>query len=275
MPTTPDQYAVFGNPISHSKSPQIHREFARATDQLLTYCAIEAPLDGFAQSVESFRQGGGCGCNVTVPFKGVACELADELSEDAVIAGAVNTLQWDESGRLLGFNTDGKGLLRDLQDNLGIDLIGLRILIIGAGGAAAGVIAPLLRAQPQQLVVINRTISRAVGLVAQFSQLSAGVLSVAPVESPGSDYDLVINATSAGLSGQVPTLPTGLFAEGGRAYDLVYADRPTAFMTWALTQGAATVSDGLGMLVEQAAEAFFIWRGMRPATARVILSLRG
>jgi len=274
MSTTPDQYAVFGNPIGHSKSPQIHMAFAAATGQQLSYRAIEAPIGGLADAIAHFRSGGGCGCNVTVPFKADAFALAEQVDEAAQLAGAVNTLYWDESGKLQAFNTDGKGLLRDLQHNLGIDLAGRRILIIGAGGAAAGVVYPLLLAEPKELVIINRTASRAQALVNQFLQVADDRLRVASMSDPGNDYDLVINATSAGLSGEMPELPESLFAAHSWAYDLVYADEPTQFMRWSTAHGAASCSDGLGMLVEQAAEAFFIWRGVRPMTQEVIQGLR-
>ncbi len=273
MPTT-DQYAVFGHPIGHSKSPAIHRAFADATQQRLTYRAIEAPLEGFTDALHAFRREGGCGCNVTVPFKGDACSAADWLDPDAALAGAVNTLRWDESGRLLGFNTDGKGLLRDLQQNLSVELAGRRVLMVGAGGAAAGVIGPLLQAQPEELVVVNRTHQRAESLVEKFSAIADGRLKTAPLQTPGLGYDLVVNATSAGLTGEMPTLPDGLFGADGWAYDLVYADAPTAFLRWAAAAGASHRHDGLGMLVEQAAEAFFIWRGIRPETALIISGLR-
>ncbi len=275
MPDPVDQYAVFGNPVSHSKSPLIHQAFARATQQQLTYGAIEAPIEGFAQAVNAFHSAGGCGCNVTVPFKVDAYELADSLDDDAASSGAVNTLKWSKSGQLLGFNTDGKGLLRDLQDNLNIELAGQKILIVGAGGAAAGVILPLLGSGPRELSVVNRTPDRAQRLVENFLPQASGRLSAATLDNPGGDYDLVINATSASLSGQTPNLPAGLFAANGQAYDLAYADQPTAFLRWAITQGVNHLSDGLGMLVEQAAEAFFIWRGVRPVTAEVIRTLRG
>ena len=269
-----DQYAVFGHPVGHSKSPQIHRAFAAATAQQLSYQAIQAPVDGFAAAVADFRLAGGVGCNVTVPFKADAYELADQLDEEAQLAGAVNTLQWDSAGKLLGFNTDGKGLLRDLQHNLGIDLADRKILLVGAGGAAAGVIHPLLQALPAKLVVINRTASRAEALVQRFSSVADGRFSSATMASPGKGFDLVLNATSASLSGELPDLPAQLFSADSWAYDLAYADQPTPFLRWAQQQGVAQRRDGLGMLVEQAAEAFHLWRGVRPETAAVISQLR-
>ncbi len=264
-----DQYAVFGNPVGHSKSPLIHTAFAEQTGQRLIYSAIEAPIGGFAAAVEAFRHAGGSGCNVTVPFKRDAFELASELDKEAVLSGAVNTLVWNGAG-IAGFNTDGKGLLRDLQQNLGIELQGRRVLLVGAGGAAAGVLRPLLTAAPAQLVVCNRSPARAQQLVERFSRETAVPLMAAPMDQPGGDYDLVINATSASLSDQVPSLPAGLFGDQGVAYDLAYADQPTAFLRWATGHGAQHCHDGWGMLVEQAAEAFLIWRGVRPETAPVI-----
>ena len=269
-----DQYAVFGHPVGHSKSPQIHLAFAAETDQPLTYRAIEAPIDNFAQAVTEFRSAGGVGCNVTVPFKADAYEMADQLDQQAQLAGAVNTLYWDSSEKLIGCNTDGKGLLQDLQHNLGIELAGKRILLVGAGGAAAGIIHPLLQALPEQLVVINRTASRADDLVQRFSQVADGRFSSAPMEKPGQGFDLVLNATSASLSGELPDLPGQLFGPDSWAYDLAYADQPTPFLRWAELQGVNHRVDGLGMLVEQAAEAFLLWRGVRPKTAAVIKQLR-
>ena len=269
-----DQYAVFGHPVGHSKSPQIHLAFAAQTDQQLSYRAIEAPVDDFAQAITDFRTAGGVGCNVTVPFKADACAMADQLDQQAALAGAVNTLYWDSSEKLIGCNTDGKGLLRDLQHNLGMTLAGKRILLVGAGGAAAGVIHPLLQALPEQLVVINRTASRAEELVQRFSGVADGRFSCASMDNPGQGFDLVLNATSASLSGELPDLPAGLFGDDSWAYDLAYADQPTSFLRWAELQGVNHRADGLGMLVEQAAEAFQLWRGVRPETAAVINQLR-
>ena len=248
--------------------------FAAATGQQLSYRTIEAPIGGLADALAHFRRDGGRGCNVTVPFKADAFALAEQVDQAGQLAGAVNTLHWDESGRLQAFNTDGTGLLRDLQQNLGLDLAGRRILIIGAGGAAAGVVYPLMLAEPKELVIINRTASRAQILVKQLSQVARDRLRAAPMSAPGSGFDLVINATSAGLSGEMPELPENLFTAESWAYDLVYADEPTQFMRWSLAHGAVNCSDGLGMLVEQAAEAFFIWRGVRPETQEVIQGLR-
>ncbi|HMM47155.1 MAG TPA: shikimate dehydrogenase [Thiobacillaceae bacterium] len=262
-----DRYAVFGHPIAHSKSPSIHAAFARQTRQDLSYEAILAPLDGFAASVAAFVAAGGRGANVTVPFKEEAYRLADDLSARAERAGAVNTLSF-EAGRILADNTDGAGLVADLTRNLHRVLAGSRILVLGAGGAARGVIGPLLDEQPAVLVIANRTVSRAQELAAVFGD---GIRACG-FDALDGTYDLAINATAASLAGELPPLPPGLFTPGTLAYDMMYG-RDTPFLAFARTQGAAT-ADGLGMLVEQAAEAFHSWRGIRPETAPVIASLR-
>jgi len=261
-----DRYAVFGNPIAHSKSPRIHAEFARQTGQDLRYDAILAPLDDFAGCVREFRAEGGRGANVTVPFKEQAFALADGLSARAEAAGAVNTLSFD-GGIMLGDNTDGIGLVRDLGDNLGMALAGKRILLLGAGGAARGVILPLMECAPAELLIANRTAARAVELADRFGCRGCGFDSLG-----GQSFDLVINATSASLAGDAPALPPGIYAPGGLAYDMMYG-RDTPFLQAARAEGAHT-ADGLGMLVEQAAEAFSVWRGVRPDAAPVIGMLR-
>ncbi len=266
----PDRYAVFGNPIAHSKSPLIHAEFARQTGQDLVYEARLAPLDGFVAAVEAFRAEGGKGANVTVPFKGEAFRYATALTERARLAEAVNTLRFDEDG-VLGDNTDGVGLVRDLTRNLGQAIGGRRVLLLGAGGAARGVLGPLLAEAPARLVIANRTADRARALAERFSGFG-------PVEGGGYEalaglaFDVVINATSTGLSDELPPLPPTVFAPGALAYDMMYG-RATPFMAFAEQRGAR-VSDGLGMLVEQAAESFWLWRGIRPDTAPVIALLR-
>ena len=262
-----DRYAVFGHPIAHSKSPQIHAAFARQTGQDMTYEAILAPTDGFAASVAAFIAAGGRGANVTVPFKEDAFRLANRLSPRAQLAGAVNTLSFDATG-IVGDNTDGAGLVADLTRNLGRPLAGRRILLIGAGGAARGVIGPLLEQRPAALVVANRTAARADALAALFGN---GV-SACGLDGIEGAFDLVINATAASLAGELPPLPPAIFAPGCLAYDMMYG-RDTPFLAFARQYGAAT-ADGLGMLVEQAAEAFHLWRGVRPATAPVIAQLR-
>ena len=262
-----DRYAVFGHPIAHSKSPLIHAAFARQTGQDMAYEAILAPLDGFAASVAAFIAAGGSGANVTVPFKEAAFKLAQRLSPRAECAGAVNTLSFHADG-ILGDTTDGAGLVADLTRNLHCMLSGKRILLLGAGGAARGVIAPLLDQQPAGLVIANRTVSRAQELAELFGR---GV-SACSFESADAPFDVVINATSASLAGELPPLSPRVFGANTLAYDMMYG-RDTPFLGFARAQGAVT-ADGLGMLVEQAAEAFYLWRGVRPDTAPVIASLR-
>ena len=262
-----DRYAVFGHPIAHSKSPQIHAAFARQTGQDMRYEAILAPLDGFDASVAAFIAAGGRGANVTVPFKEEAYRLADTLSPRAQRAGAVNTLVFAD-GRIEGDNTDGAGLVADLVDNLHRPLAGQRVLLLGAGGAARGVIEPILGKAPATLVIANRTVARAQELAALFG----GKIVACGFGAVEGTFDLVINATSASLSGELPPLPAHVFTHDTLAYDMMYG-RDTPFLAMARGLGAAT-ADGLGMLVEQAAEAFFRWRGVRPDTAPVIASLR-
>lgn len=270
-----DRYAVIGNPVEHSLSPAIHEEFARVTGQDIAYGRILAPLDGFREAVLRFRAEGGKGLNVTLPFKHEAWRLATEKSGYALAAGAVNTLSF-RGDQVVGDNTDGIGLVRDLTRNLRLSLRGRRVLLMGAGGASYGVVEPLLREQPQCLVVANRTLEKAIALVANFEKLQHFApegLSARPYEQlAGLRFDLVINATSAGLQGAMPPLPEGVFAPGALAYDMVYARR-TPFLEFARAQGART-ADGLGMLVEQAAESFFIWRGVYPETGSAIALLR-
>ncbi|MEW5965544.1 MAG: shikimate dehydrogenase [Pseudomonadota bacterium] len=262
-----DRYAVFGHPIAHSKSPLIHAAFARQTGQDLRYEALLAPLDGFAASVAAFAAAGGRGANVTVPFKEEAYRLADRLSPRAQLAGAVNTLSFDAAG-IAGDNTDGAGLVADLTRNLRRNLAGSRILLLGAGGAARGAIGPLLDQQPAALIVANRTVGRA----QELAQLFGRGVSACGFDSIDSEFDLVVNATAASLAGELPPLQAAIFAPGCLAYDMMYG-RDTPFLAFAREHGAAT-ADGLGMLVEQAAEAFYLWRGVRPDTAPVIASLR-
>ena len=268
-----DRYAVFGNPIKHSKSPDIHARFAQQCSQTMIYRAVRIDPDGFATAATQFFEGGGAGLNVTVPFKRDAFEFADRLSERASRAGAVNTLARAEDGGIEGDNTDGIGLVRDLIANLGWAVQGLRVLLIGAGGAARGVLEPLLREKPRELLVVNRTAARAEQLAQEFADI--GPLVGGAYELIGArQFDLVINATSAGLSGAVPDLPGSLLTERSCCYDMVYGAEPTAFMRWSAHHAAWAVADGLGMLVEQAAESFYIWRGARPDTGPVINQLR-
>lgn len=260
-----DRYALVGNPVGHSKSPRIHTEFARATGQDLEYGLIEAPLDGFAQAVERFRAEGGKGLNVTLPFKEQAFALCRSVSERARLAGVANTLILEQG---FGDNTDGVGLVRDLASQ-GVPLQGRGILLLGAGGAARGVIGALLEAGARRLVIANRTVPKAKALAARF----AGTSGCGYEELSGESFDIVVNATSAGLTGETPALPAALFKPQALAYEMVYG-RETPFMAAARKAGAR-VSDGLGMLVEQAAESFFLWRGVRPPTRPVLASLRG
>ncbi len=267
-----DHYAVIGNPIEHSKSPQIHALFARQTGQDLDYCALLAPLDDFAGTLRDFLATG-LGVNITVPFKEQAWALVDQHTPAAERAGAVNTIQRLSDGRLLGDNTDGKGLVRDIEVNNQLPLKGLRILLVGAGGAARGVIQPLLAAGPDQLCVVNRTVSKAEELAVLFAD--QGPISAAGFEWIEEPVDLIINATSASLGGSVPAISPHLIKPGHTVcYDMMYAKEPTAFNRWAAEHDAASCIDGLGMLVEQAAEAFLLWRGVRPETQAVLEALR-
>lgn len=275
---TPVRFAVIGHPVKHSRSPYIHQQFAAQTRISLTYERLEAPLDGFKQTVSRFFSDGGGGLNVTVPFKLEAWELAREhLSTRARQAQAVNTL-WMRQGILHGCNTDGVGLVSDLK-RLGVMDNEAKILLVGAGGAARGVMGPLLETGCSQLHIVNRTADRARQLVAEWHAsdastrqvLTAG--SLAEAVRPGG-WDLVINASASSLGGLAPDLPSGLYAQGAWAYDMMYAAEPTAFMKQARSDGATHVSDGLGMLVGQAAESFFLWHGIRPEVLPVLTSLR-
>lgn len=269
-----DRYAVVGNPVAHSLSPRIHQVFAAQTGQDLSYERLLAPTDEFTDTVGEFFRTGGKGLNVTVPFKQEAWALADERGALAERAGAVNTLSFLPDGRVRGDNTDGIGLLRDLTVNQDLKLTGLRILVLGAGGAVRGVLEPLLGEKPTTLHIANRTAENAESLAADFSDL--GPVSGGGFESvAGHQYDLIINGTAAGLTGEVPPIAGTCLGDGGWCYDMVYGAEPTAFVRWGKTQGAARALDGLGMLVEQAAESFFIWRGLKPDTAVVITQLRG
>lgn len=275
------RYAVFGNPIAHSKSPQIHTLFAQQCSQDMHYEAILAPLDGFAASLRDFIAAGGSGANVTVPFKEEAFRLATQLTMRAQAAGAVNTLIFETDvspshgegvggkTHIVGDNTDGAGLLHDIQINLGFAIAGKRVLLLGAGGAARGVVLPLLHESPAALVIVNRTAEKARKLVDAFAAEAHEILSSSTFDQlAGRSFDLVINATSAGLANAELPLPASVFASGCLAYEMVYG-RETSFMRQAKNANARVV-DGLGMLVEQAAEAFYVWRGVRPETASVI-----
>jgi shikimate dehydrogenase len=268
-----DHYAVMGNPIAHSKSPRIHTLFAAQFGHDIEYRAILVEPGHFAQAVADFQAQGGKGLNVTVPYKEEAWALAATRSTRAQRAGAVNTLQLDPSGLHYGDNTDGVGLIRDLKNNQGCQLAGRHLLLLGAGGAARGVIEPLLDEQPSLLLIANRTPEKAVELARDFHE--SGRFEGCGLDTlAGRSFDVIINATAAGLRGEVPALPSGVVQTHSWCYDMMYADKPTAFMRWAQERGAERTLDGLGMLVEQAAEAFFLWRGVRPATEPVIQSLR-
>jgi shikimate dehydrogenase len=270
-----ERYAVVGHPVAHSLSPRIHAAFAAATGQAMTYGLLEAPVDGFVETVEAFFAGGGAGLNVTVPFKEQAASWVDELSPEAAAAGAVNTIAPVTRG-FRGHNTDGAGLVRDLSRGCREPLAGARLLLIGAGGAARGVLRPLLAEAPAVLVLANRNVERARSLLAE---LPADAPAVAvPLDAAAGPYDVVINATAAGLDGAVAEVPAAA-VRGAFCYDLMYgapaSAATTAFCDWALRQGARRAVDGLGMLVEQAALAFTIWRGVEPDTASVLAALRG
>ena len=263
-----DRYAVFGNPARHSKSPMIHGAFAQATGQDMTYEVIEPPVDGFAAAVHAFRAGGGRGGNVTMPFKLEAFALATDRSERAELAGAANALRF-EGERILAENFDGVGLVNDIQRNLGFAIEGRRVLLLGAGGAVRGVLRPFLDQKPALLVIANRTVAKAKALgemFARFGNLVAGGYPDLGVQS----FDLVVNATSASMRAELPPVTRAAFLPGCLAYDLVYGKGLTPFLALAREAGARRQADGVGMLVEQAAEAFEWWRGVRPETRPLI-----
>jgi shikimate dehydrogenase len=266
-----DRYAVIGNPVAHSKSPEIHARFAGQTGEAISYERLLAPLDRFGETVAAFIDAGGRGANVTVPFKLDAFSLATELSVRAQAAGAVNTLRFD-GDNIYGDNSDGVGLVTDIVHNAGVSLHGKRLLLLGAGGAARGVLLPLLEQRPAELTIANRTLDKA-ELLAQAFSASQGVLRASGYDALDGAYDVIINATSASLADALPPLDGAVFAAGALAYDMMYSRDATPFMRFAEGHGAA-VRDGLGMLVEQAAESFFVWRGIRPETGPVHAALR-
>lgn len=272
LESVPDRYAVIGNPIQHSKSPQVHALFAQQTRQAICYERLLAPVDRFADSVHEFIAQGGRGANVTVPFKLEAFALAQELTPRAKAAGAVNTLSFSAAG-IKGDNTDGIGLVRDITQNAGVPLKNRLVLLLGAGGAARGVILPLIEENITSLVIANRTQPRAMELAQQFSHSGTPVSSAA-FDQLDQRFDVIINATSASLDSELPPLPDCVFGPQTLAYDMMYGAQPTIFMQHAAQRGTA-VRDGLGMLIEQAAESFFVWRGIRPETALVYQWLRG
>ncbi len=266
-----DHYAVFGNPIGHSKSPFIHTLFARQTNQTMDYTAKLAPADGFVAAAKDFFAHGGRGCNITVPFKEDAYQFADRLTERAQLAGAVNTLKKLDDGEILGDNTDGEGLVQDLMQYQ-VPLKGAKILLIGAGGAARGVIKPLLDKEPASITVTNRTFSKAEQLAESFQHL--GNVDALPMSEISSEFDVIINSTSASLGGELPAVSPVIFGSSSVAYDMMYGKGLTIFNHWALENGCAHAYDGLGMLVGQAAESFMLWRGLRPGTKQILRELR-
>lgn len=268
--STPDRYAVIGNPIAHSKSPDIHAGFAVQTHQSLVYERLLAPLDGFVETVQGFVHEGGKGLNVTVPFKLEAYALATRLTQRARAAGAVNTLQFNNN-EIIGDNTDGVGLVQDIVKNAGVTITGKTILLLGAGGAARGVILPLLAQKPARLVLANRTQSKADDLAFQFAE--RGHVEVSMFAALNEPFDIVINATAASLSADMPPISPQVFTSHTLAYDMMYGKAPTVFMQFA-SQNGAQARDGLGMLVEQAAESFYLWRDVRPETAAIFTELR-
>ncbi len=270
-----DHYAVLGNPVAHSRSPFIHAAFAQQTDQPITYGRIECALDGFAAAARTFAASGGRGCNVTLPFKFEAPRLARHCSDRARLAGAANFLRFDSDGWYAD-NTDGAGLVHDIEQGAGVPLAGRRVLLVGAGGAGAGVLGPVLEAAPMEVVVANRTLPRAQALVQSHAALAAqrGVrLRASDLQTPGRGFDVLLNATASSLQGHAAPVPAAVLTPGTLAVDLMYGPAAEPFLAWARQHGAVA-RDGLGMLVEQAAEAFALWRGVHPKTAPVLLALR-
>jgi len=264
-----DQYAVFGSPIKHSKSPRIHQFFAEQTQQSLEYHAVLVPAEQFEQAVKDFFVKGGRGLNCTVPLKELAWAYADKKTERAKLSKAVNTLALQEDGSILGDNTDGIGLVTDLKNNNAIKLAAKKILILGAGGASRGIIGPIQDELPESITIANRTVEKAQNLAAEFVH-KGSIVACGYQDLAGLSFDLIINATSASLSNDLPPLAEGLLKGRACCYDLAYANEPTAFVRWAREQGALKSLDGLGMLIEQAAEAFYLWRGVRPVSGELI-----
>lgn len=268
-----DKYAVFGNPIKHSLSPEIHSAFAEQTGQQIIYRRHRVEPGKFADAARSFFDNGGKGLNITVPFKLDAFDFANELSMRARRAGAVNTLAVMEDGGIFGDNTDGAGLIRDICNNLDWNITDKRVLVLGAGGAVRGILGPLIRKHPSHLLIANRTVDKAQKLAADFSDL--GDVRACRYEALASNhFDLIINGTAASMTGDLPELPSDILSDEGCCYDMMYSAEPTPFMRWGAANAAWAVSDGLGMLVEQAAESFYIWRGVKPKTRAVIDQIR-
>ncbi|WP_404300401.1 shikimate dehydrogenase [Alicycliphilus denitrificans] len=275
MTANPDLYCVMGNPIAHSRSPWIHTRFAELTGEPLRYERRLVPLDGFAQALQDFAAEGGRGCNITVPFKLQAAALATHRSERVQLAGAANTLTFRD-GAIHADNTDGLGLVADIEQGAGVALAGRDLLLVGAGGAAAGVLGPLLRQGPRRIAVVNRTAARAQALVASHAALASlqkTELLALDIQAPEADFDVIINATASSLEGAAAPVPASVLRPASLAYDMMYGPAAQGFLDWA-TQHGARPRDGLGMLVQQAAEAFLIWRGLRPPAAQVLAELR-
>ena len=268
-----EKYAVVGNPIEHSKSPIIHGMFAQQTDDAISYDTLLSPLDEFSETVRKFQEEGGKGLNVTVPFKEKAWDLADELSDYAQRAGAVNTLVFRDNGSIYGANTDGIGLIRDLKDNYSVSLKEKSVLLMGAGGAGKGVVQPIMEQGVKRLVIANRTPERAETLAKEFADLGDIVGGSYNDLREQGQFDIIINATAASLQGIMPPMPASCLYDGSVCYDMMYGGRPTAFEFWCEDEGAALVMNGLGMLVEQAAESYSIWRNTKPETKPVLESL--
>ncbi len=267
-----DLYAVMGNPINHSKSPQIHGQFAAQTQQDLVYSAMLVPIGGFERAVKDFFKKSGKGLNITVPFKEEAFKIADVLTVRAQTAQAVNTLLLQDDGSILGDNTDGAGLVGDLVFNNQVSLKGKRILVVGAGGAVRGVLQPFLAQQPQSITVVNRTFEKAQLLADGFAEF--GNITACKFDQLDQPFDVIINGTSASLNGDIPPIPACVIDKNTVVYDMMYAKEPTAFLQWALEQGAAKALDGLGMLVGQAAVSFELWRSEKPDSQAVLLDMR-
>ena len=271
MPLQIDRYVVIGNPIGHSKSPLIHHMFAEQTQQNLDYQALLVPLGGFEQTVSELFANGLRGCNITIPFKQEAWAFAQQLSSYAQTAGALNTLMIRPDQSIYGHNTDGLGMMRDLLVNKQVAIKGKKVLVLGAGGAVRGIIQPLAEAEPAKIVLANRTAATAVELANDFSKF--GEVHGGGFEAINDSFDLIINGTAASLQGEMPDLPPNCLVEGGCCYDMMYGNEPTPFMRWAYENRAAQVFDGIGILIEQAAEAFELWRGIRPDTQPVFAAL--
>ncbi len=273
LDSTIANYAVFGNPVKHSKSPQIHSLFAKQTGITLKYQAIEVPLDKFVNSVNLFSKQYGKGLNITVPFKEEAFSMCDVLTERARLCGSVNTIWFSDDSKIYGDTTDGQGLINDLVINHNLSLKNKSLLVLGAGGSVKAILEPLLKQNPKRLLIANRTVSKAEDLADIFSCIG-NVKSCSYDDLISESFDLVINGTSLSLQGKLPPLPDSILLEKACCYDLMYADKATVFMEWSRQKGAALVMDGLGMLVEQAAESFQIWHGIKPETRPVIKALR-